>query len=46
MVNFLTFMAKDYTNVAITKAFLLGGCHLSAQILGSRILISIKLVSI
>ncbi|WP_410541753.1 hypothetical protein [Wolbachia endosymbiont (group A) of Agelastica alni] len=29
-------MAKDCTNVAITKAFLLGGCHPSAQTLGSR----------
>ncbi|MFP3023510.1 hypothetical protein [Wolbachia endosymbiont (group A) of Pogonocherus hispidulus] len=30
LVNFLIFMAKDCTNVAITKAFLLGGCHPSA----------------
>ncbi|MBA8758639.1 hypothetical protein HCR18_06525 [Wolbachia pipientis] len=37
-------MAKDCTNVAITKAFLLGGCHPSAQTLGSRNFI--KLVSI
>ncbi|WP_156518102.1 MULTISPECIES: hypothetical protein [unclassified Wolbachia] len=33
MVNFLSIMAKDCTNVAITKAFLLGGCHPSAPVM-------------